>query len=114
MSKSFCSPFITGRTALTDSIPATKSKSKIKPLKEKIQTLEYEKENLLEEMYEKGTRTRPSIMTQIEEKEADLFKHIQFIIAECEKVTGRTFPYYLANYITSADLIAPKCHDCLR
>lgn len=89
---------------MTDSIPATKSKSKIKPLQEKIQTLEYEKENLLEEMYEKGIRTRPTIMTQIEEVEKETLEGIEYRISECEKITGRKLPYYMAKYITTKDL----------
>ena len=78
---------------MKNSIPAGKTKSKIKPLEEKISQLEYEKELLLEEMYETGLRTRPSIMTQIEEKESETLKTIEFLIYECEKVTGRPFPY---------------------
>ena len=73
--------------------PSIKTRSKVKPLEEKIQTLKYENEAMLEEMYENGTRTRPSIMTQIEEKEAETQKHIDFVIDECEKITGRPFPY---------------------
>ena len=76
---------------MTNSIPATKSKSKIKPLQKKIQTLTYENEELLEEMYEKGIRTRPTIMTQIEEIEASTLSQIEFSISECEKKTGRKF-----------------------
>ena len=76
---------------MENSIPTTKSRSKIKPLKEKIQSLEYENETLLEEIYETGVRTRPTMITQIEKKEAETFRSIQFCIAECEKITGRKF-----------------------
>jgi len=81
---------------MKNSIPATKSKSRIKPLEKKIQSLAYENENLLEEMYEKGIRIRPTIMTQIEEKEADACRTIQYVIAECEKITGRKFTAYIS------------------
>jgi hypothetical protein len=74
---------------MKNSIPATKSKSKIKPLENKIITLEEENHELLEEMYEKGIRTRPSIMTQIEKEEAETLRHIKYCIEACEKVTGR-------------------------
>ena len=77
---------------MTDPIPEIKSKSKIKPLQDKIQNLKYEKDELLEEMYKNGTRIRPSIMTQIEEKEADTLQTIDYLIIDCEKVTGRPFP----------------------
>jgi hypothetical protein len=76
---------------MNGSIPATKSKSKIKPLEEKIRALEYENETLLEECYKNGTRTRPTIMTQIEKKEAETKKHIEYYIRDCERVTGRSF-----------------------
>jgi len=78
---------------MTDPIPAIKSKSKIKPLQEEIQSLEYQNEVLLEEMYENGLRTRPSIMTQIEDREENTLQSILYIIKECEKETGRLFPY---------------------
>ena len=77
---------------MTDPIPEIKSKSKIKPLQDKIQKLKDEKDELLEEMYKNGTRIRPSIMTQIEEKEADTLQTIDYLIIDCEKVTGRPFP----------------------
>ncbi len=76
---------------LKNSIPATKSKSKIKPLEDKIASLEKENSALLEEMYEEGLRTRPTIMTQIEEKEAETLRIISFYVSECEKLTGREF-----------------------
>jgi len=72
-----------------DTIPATKSKSKIKPLEDKITSLEKENYALLEEMYKEGLRTRPTIMTQIEEKETETLRIISFYVSECEKLTGR-------------------------
>jgi len=80
---------------MNDSIPARKSKSKIKPLENKILSLEEENESLLEEMYEKGIRIRPSIMTQIEEEEAETCRAIKFCIKECEKKTGRAFQQHI-------------------
>ncbi len=78
---------------MTNSIPATKSKSKIKPLENKIFSLEEEKYELLEEMYKSGLRTRPSIMTKIRKKEAETLQTIKYVIADCEKITGRQFPH---------------------
>lgn len=76
---------------MKNTIPAnkTKSKSRIKPLEEKISSLEDENTFLLEELYESGLRTRPTIMTQIEEKEAETLQTIYFCKEECEKITGR-------------------------
>ena len=86
---------------MNDSIPANKSKSRIKPLENKILSLEQENESLKEEMYDNGLRTRPSIMTQIEEIEASTLKSIQWKINECEKETGRKFDLFiLCNSLT--------------
>lgn len=74
-----------------NTIPKAQTRSKIKPLEDKILLLTDENETLLEEMYEKGLRTRPTIMAKIEEKEADTLRHIQYCIDECEKETGRKF-----------------------
>lgn len=76
-------------TETEETIPKIKTKSKVKPLQERVSSLQYEKEELLEEMYENGTRQRPTIMSQIEEKEAECVRHIKFCISECKKETGR-------------------------
>jgi len=90
---------------MSNSIPKIKkSKSKIKPLQDEIFSLVYKNEALLEEMYENGTRIRPTIMSQIEEKEAMTLSQIKFCISECEKETGRAFPSYLSKYIKEEDL----------
>ena len=78
-------------TNKSNTIPKSQTRSKIKPLEEKIQHLKYENESLLEEMYEKGLRIRPTIMTQIEKKETETFNTIKYCIEECEKTTGRPF-----------------------
>ena len=74
---------------MTDSIP--KSRSQIKPLKDKITVLEYENNQLLDECYENGSRKRPTIMTQIEDKEEETLRVIKYSIEQCEKITGRKF-----------------------
>lgn len=76
----------------TSVIPKSKTRSKIKPLEEKIKTLEYEKQCMIEEMYEKGIYQRPTIMSKIEAKEKETLNHIQWYLKECEKVTGRKIP----------------------
>ena len=82
---------------MTDSIPANKSKSKVKPLQDKIQSLTFEIESMLEEMYKAGLRTRPTIMSKIEEKEAETKATIKYLIKDCEKTTGREFRWFKAN-----------------
>lgn len=69
--------------------PKVKSRSKIKPLEEKIQDLEYELEQKQEKLYEAGLETRPTIMSQIEDREKATLDHILFCIKECERETGR-------------------------
>lgn len=83
----------------TDHIPTKKSRSKVKPLEDKIQSLKYQNEKLLEEMYEAGLKTRPTIMSQIKEKEAQAIESIKYIIDKCEKETGRPFPKVLIPHI---------------
>ena len=55
-------------------------------------------------MYTSGTRKRPTIMTKIEEKEAELLRHIQFCIEDCEKITGRRFMFPV-NFAFRANVI---------
>jgi len=61
-----------------------------------------ENEELLEEMYERGVRVRPSKMTEIKDLEDKCCKDLEKateaynkkcegIVAECEKKTGRSF-----------------------
>lgn len=53
----------------------------------------YSNELLQEKLYESGVEKRPTIMTQIIEKESSAWKTIKYIIEECEKETGRPFPF---------------------
>ena len=55
--------------------------------------LELALEEKQEKLYEAGIEERPTIMKQIEDYEKEVLQHIKFCINECEKKTGRDFPY---------------------
>lgn len=57
----------------------------------------YSNELLQERLYESGVEKRPTIMTQIIEKESSAWKTIKYIIIECEKETGRPFPIIITH-----------------
>ena len=55
--------------------------------------LERALEEKQEKLYESGIEERPTIMKQIRDEEAETLRHIKWSINECEKKTGREFPY---------------------
>ena len=55
--------------------------------------LERELEEKQEKLYESGIEERPTIMKQIKDEEAETLRHIKWAVKECEKKTGREFPY---------------------
>ena len=63
-------------------------------MKKTKEDLEREVAELTEELYTSGVRTRPTMMSAIEERERKAAETIQYIIAECEKETGRPFDLY--------------------
>jgi hypothetical protein len=81
-------------------IPNIKLKTKedlqkeLAEMQERYRVLDYAKDQLQEKLYESGVDSRPTIMTQIYKKESEAYRTIQFIILECEKETGRKFPYF--------------------
>ena len=55
--------------------------------------LERELEEKQEKLYESGIEERPTIMKQIRDEEAETLRHIKWAVNECQKKTGRPFPY---------------------
>ena len=58
--------------------------------------LERALEEKQEKLYEAGIEERPTIMKQIQDEEAETLRHIKWSINECEKKTGRRFPYTIS------------------
>jgi hypothetical protein len=68
-------------------------KAALDDLKAKYNNLNYDKEQLQEKLYESGVDSRPTIMSQIFRIESQARDSIIYTITECEKETGRDFPW---------------------
>ena len=55
--------------------------------------LERTLEEKQEKLYESGVEERPTIMKQIRDEEESALRMIKWYIKDCEKKTGRRFPY---------------------
>ena len=62
--------------------------------------LERALEEKQEKLYESGVEERPTIMKQIRDEEDSTIRMIQWYIKECEKKTGREFPYKFMSIIS--------------
>jgi len=74
------------------------AKPTIAELQVKINNLEYEIKNQNEIMYDKGIKTRKTMMSDIEKVESEARNTINYIIKDCEKKTGRklkNIPFFI-------------------
>jgi len=62
-------------------------------LQQRYNQLDYAKDQLQEKLFEAGVDSRPTIMSKIIKRELDARSSIFYIIRECEKETGREFPF---------------------
>lgn len=62
-------------------------------LQQRYYQLDHAKDTLQEKLYESGVDHRPTIMDKILERESTAWQTIKYIFKECEKETGRDFPW---------------------